>query len=136
MGSGRDSVTARSSVTRCQTKKLPNFPKNLCKQQPIASFYFKSDVLQTGPKRYQLLGLLLQQNLQPRTFKNRPIWSLWPGVIFVQKVLFNKNIFLFCEQGLAYRQLGLKSLTEAIHTKSDNKNKDLKLLQKYFKSIF
>ena len=32
-----------------------------------------------GPKSHQIFGLLLQENLSLRTFKNRLIWSHWSG---------------------------------------------------------
>ena len=35
-----------------------------------SNFYFKNDIFQTSPKSCQCFGLLMKENLSPRSFKN------------------------------------------------------------------
>ena len=46
--------------------------------QKVATVVFSSKIVFCKKhKIHQLFGLLLEENLPPRTFKNRPIWSHW-----------------------------------------------------------
>ena len=66
--------SSTASVTRLWNKKeLKCFLKLLkqCQWQLL----FKGTVAWNSPKSLQMFGLFLQENLMPRTFKNRPIWS-------------------------------------------------------------
>ena len=40
-------------------------------------FYLKIDVFKVAEMSHKIFGLLLYENLSPRTIKNRPIWSHW-----------------------------------------------------------
>ena len=42
--------------------------------QPL-QFLLASDVSKNSSKSHQIFGILLCEDLLPRTFKNRPIWS-------------------------------------------------------------
>ena len=49
-----------------------------CPKSNHRSLYVKWNPFQNSSESLQIFGLLLHQNLSPRTFKNRPIWSHWP----------------------------------------------------------
>ena len=49
--------------------KVTQFSPNVAQKTATADFTIK------GPKSHQISGLLLKENLSPRIFKNRPIWS-------------------------------------------------------------
>ena len=61
------------SVTRWWNKKLPNFPRKLPKKLPH-TFYTIVILLVIAQKGTKIVGLLLWDNMSPRTCKNRPIW--------------------------------------------------------------
>ena len=64
-----------SNVTRCLHKNRFNFLKS-CPKSRHGSFYFKNDALKKATKVIKYFGQLpMQENLFPRTLKNRPIWS-------------------------------------------------------------
>ena len=53
-------------------KSSPNISK-ICQN----NFYLNIDVFKVAEMSHKIFGLLLYENLSPRTIKNRPIWSHW-----------------------------------------------------------
>ena len=61
------------SVTRCWNKNSLMFPK-FAQKEP-QQYLLERKVFQNGPKTQQIFQILLSENLSPRTFKKRIIWS-------------------------------------------------------------
>ena len=57
--------------------KSSQIVSNSCPKGSHSSFYFKSNICESSPKRYQIFGLHLWGNSLPKHFKNSPIWSHW-----------------------------------------------------------
>ena len=74
--------------TRWWNKKVPNFDQKLPKKY-LHTFYMKVTLLELAQKVTKIFGLLLWDNLLPRTCKNRQIWSHWSGlsVLLVREAL-------------------------------------------------
>ena len=90
-------VTFLNSHYQCDLsidQKVAQIPPNVAQKTATADFTIK------GPKCHQISGLLLKENLSPRIFKNRPIWSHhWSKENFFRpkKVSLQKtqNLFLW-----------------------------------------
>ena len=70
-----------ATETRCYILKSPVIDKK-CPKSSQSIFLLESNVFHKGLKTCQLFGLVLQENLLPRSFQNSPIWCYtWTSAI-------------------------------------------------------
>ena len=68
------------------------YVSKICPKISNSSFYLRV-LFSKPPKSQQIFGLLFQENMSPRTFKNRPIWSHWSYV--QQEQFYLQNLWRF-----------------------------------------
>ena len=81
------SIYRVNSVTRCWNIKWPNFVEKFLKYFP-RQFLPKEGSFHKKLKKCPIFGLLLQENLSSRLFKNRPILSNWAKKFYGTNVAY------------------------------------------------
>ena len=95
---------------------------NVAPKSRHSSFSKNSYAFQTCPKIKQIFGLILKENLLPRTLNNRPIWSHWllPTLTGFPKLIiatFKEYIFgIFWKNWATFSHIVLSDFWESILT--------------------